>query len=177
VFWLKKVVSFWMMPLPLSMALLVCGILLARFSRRPKLGGRLVLAAAALLILLSNRLVSTRLLQPLEEAGGIGDQIAALDKQAEEAESARNATMLALPLSVIATECWRCRLPSVLVEKAVPFVAIQLLMVALVIAFPSLVTATLDKNPRLLWKNSNVALREPFVSRILGKYLFQGSSS
>jgi uncharacterized SAM-binding protein YcdF (DUF218 family) len=66
VFWLKKVVSFWLMPLPLSMALLVCGILLARFSRRPKLGGRLVLAAAALLILLSNRLVSTRLLQPLE---------------------------------------------------------------------------------------------------------------
>jgi uncharacterized SAM-binding protein YcdF (DUF218 family) len=66
VFWLKKVVSFWMMPLPFCLALLVCGLFLARTTRLGRLGRRIVVAAAVLLLLFSNRLVSTRLLRPLE---------------------------------------------------------------------------------------------------------------
>jgi uncharacterized SAM-binding protein YcdF (DUF218 family) len=68
VFWLKKVVSFWLMPLPLCIALLVVGLFLARRSgRRPRLGRCLAAAGAALLILFSNRFVSNRLLAPLED--------------------------------------------------------------------------------------------------------------
>jgi uncharacterized SAM-binding protein YcdF (DUF218 family) len=66
VFWLKKVVSFYLMPLPVCLALLACGLLLARTGRWARLGRRLMLAATALLFLFSNRLVSTCLLQPLE---------------------------------------------------------------------------------------------------------------
>jgi uncharacterized SAM-binding protein YcdF (DUF218 family) len=66
VFWLKKLLAFFLMPLPFSLALLVGGLLLACSARRARLGRRLVLAAAALLLLFSNRLVSTCLLRPLE---------------------------------------------------------------------------------------------------------------
>jgi uncharacterized SAM-binding protein YcdF (DUF218 family) len=68
VFWLKKVVSFWLMPLPMCLALLACGVLLSRSARRARLGRSLVLASAALLLLYSNRLVSTCLVRPLEAA-------------------------------------------------------------------------------------------------------------
>ena len=66
-FWLKKIVSYWLMPLPLCLALLAGGLLLGRAKRHPRLGRRLLVAAAVLLALVSNRLVSTRLLRPLEE--------------------------------------------------------------------------------------------------------------
>jgi uncharacterized SAM-binding protein YcdF (DUF218 family) len=66
VFWLKKLVSFWLMPLPLCLGLLVCGLLLTISRRRQKLGRLLVLTSAFLLVLASNRLVSARLLRPLE---------------------------------------------------------------------------------------------------------------
>ena len=66
-FWLKKSVSFWLMPLPLCLALLFAGLLLSRSPRRSRLGRRLVCGAALLLLLLSNRAVSTRLLRPLED--------------------------------------------------------------------------------------------------------------
>lgn len=64
--WIKKLVSFFLMPLPLCMALLACGLLLACSSRRAALGRRLVSAAAVLLLLFSNRFVSAHLLRPLE---------------------------------------------------------------------------------------------------------------
>jgi uncharacterized SAM-binding protein YcdF (DUF218 family) len=67
VFWLKKLVSFYLMPLPLCLVLLALGLLLGRSARRARLGGRLILAAAILLFLFSNRFVSTHLLRPLEE--------------------------------------------------------------------------------------------------------------
>jgi uncharacterized SAM-binding protein YcdF (DUF218 family) len=68
VFWLKKLVSFWLMPVPLCMALLVCGLFLARRpGRSQRLGRGLAAAGAALLILLSNKLVSNALLAPLED--------------------------------------------------------------------------------------------------------------
>jgi len=66
VFWLKKVVSFWLMPLPLCMALLLCGLLVVRRSGRQRLGRGLIAAAAVLLLLFSNNFVSIRLLRPLE---------------------------------------------------------------------------------------------------------------
>ncbi len=65
-FWLKKVVSFWLMPLPLCLALLVSGLLLARSPRRSRIGRGLLVSAAVLLLLFSNKAVSTRLLRPLE---------------------------------------------------------------------------------------------------------------
>jgi uncharacterized SAM-binding protein YcdF (DUF218 family) len=66
VFWLKKVVSYWLMPLPLCMALLAAAVLLLHLARRTGLARRLVLLALALLVLLSNSFVSTRLMRPLE---------------------------------------------------------------------------------------------------------------
>ncbi len=66
-FWLKKLVSFWLMPLPLCLALLVSGLLLARSPRRSRIGRGLLVSAAVLLLLLSNKAVSTRLLRPLED--------------------------------------------------------------------------------------------------------------
>jgi uncharacterized SAM-binding protein YcdF (DUF218 family) len=66
VFWLKKAVSFWLMPVPLCLALLACGLLLVRAARRPGLGRALVVAGTLLLILFSNRWVSNGLLGHLE---------------------------------------------------------------------------------------------------------------
>lgn len=65
-FWLKKVISFWLMPLPLCLALLLSGVLLACSNRRPRIGRLLVLTGVGLLVLFSNRFVSTHLLRPLE---------------------------------------------------------------------------------------------------------------
>jgi uncharacterized SAM-binding protein YcdF (DUF218 family) len=71
-FELKKLVSFWLMPLPLTLLLLVGGLLLSRWGRagRPgptgRLGGRLLLLATLLLLAFANGWVSERLLRPLE---------------------------------------------------------------------------------------------------------------
>ncbi len=65
-FWLKKVISFWLMPLPFCMALLVAGVAFAYSGRRPRLGRALAAAATALLLLFSNRWVSNGILGPLE---------------------------------------------------------------------------------------------------------------
>jgi uncharacterized SAM-binding protein YcdF (DUF218 family) len=67
VFWLKKFVSFWLMPLPLCLALLVSGLLLARSHRRSRAARGLLVCAAALLMLFSNRALSSALLRPLED--------------------------------------------------------------------------------------------------------------
>jgi uncharacterized SAM-binding protein YcdF (DUF218 family) len=66
VFWLKKVVSFWLMPVPLCIALLVAGVLLTRRGRTSKAGRFLVVAGTVLLLLFSDKWVSNRLLHPLE---------------------------------------------------------------------------------------------------------------
>jgi uncharacterized SAM-binding protein YcdF (DUF218 family) len=67
VFWLKKLVSSFLMPLPLCLALLAFGFLLSRKGRHPVLGRRLLAIAALLLLVFSNRYISTRLLRPLED--------------------------------------------------------------------------------------------------------------
>lgn len=65
-FWLKKTISFWLMPLPISLVLIGVGLLLMRSARRARLGRALVLAAVALLFIVSNRFVAHSLLRPLE---------------------------------------------------------------------------------------------------------------
>jgi uncharacterized SAM-binding protein YcdF (DUF218 family) len=65
-FWLKKTISYWLMPVPISLVLIGVGLLLMRSARRARLGRALVLAAAALLAIVSNKFVAHSLLRPLE---------------------------------------------------------------------------------------------------------------
>lgn len=65
-FWLKKLLGYWLMPLPLCLAVLVAGVLLMRRPRRARLGRRLVAAGVIALLLFGNKFVSTLLLAPLE---------------------------------------------------------------------------------------------------------------
>jgi uncharacterized SAM-binding protein YcdF (DUF218 family) len=64
--WLKKFVSFWLMPLPFCLTLLVAGLWLARSPRRARLGRALAIAGTVLLLLFSNKTLSMWLMQPLE---------------------------------------------------------------------------------------------------------------
>jgi uncharacterized SAM-binding protein YcdF (DUF218 family) len=66
-FWLKKVVSFWLMPLPVCLVLLVAGLWLTRSARRARLGRVLLILATTLLILTTNKTVSKALIAPLEQ--------------------------------------------------------------------------------------------------------------
>jgi uncharacterized SAM-binding protein YcdF (DUF218 family) len=66
-FWLKKSVSFWLMPLPLCLVLVVLGVWGWRKSKTPRRGRRLIGAGLLLLALCSNGLVSELLVRPLEE--------------------------------------------------------------------------------------------------------------
>ncbi len=66
-FWLKKAVSFWLMPLPLCVVLMAAGLLLLRSTRWPKAGPRLLITGWVLLFLLSNKQVGHTLLRPLEK--------------------------------------------------------------------------------------------------------------
>jgi len=77
VFWLKKYVSFWLMPLPFCLALLVAGLVLARRPLRRRAGLLLCSLSACLLVVLSNRAVSNRLLRPLESRYDAIPEIAA----------------------------------------------------------------------------------------------------
>jgi len=65
-FWLKKVVGFWLMPVPLSLALLATGAALLYFTRRKKLGRGLVFAGGFWLLVCSNVGVGTWLVSGLE---------------------------------------------------------------------------------------------------------------
>lgn len=65
-FWLKKAIAYWLMPLPLGLGLIVAGLWLLRKERRARLGRRLALTGALLLLVLSNKQVGQALLRPLE---------------------------------------------------------------------------------------------------------------
>jgi len=65
-FWLKKFVTFWLMPLPFCLTLLVIGWWRTRRGRRAGLGRSALTAAIILLIGLSNKVVSEFLVRPLE---------------------------------------------------------------------------------------------------------------
>ncbi|MFA6960335.1 MAG: ElyC/SanA/YdcF family protein [Opitutaceae bacterium] len=65
-FWLKKVVGFWLMPLPLSFALIAVGAVLWRFTRRKRLGRGLALGGGVWLLVCSNAGVGNWLVRGLE---------------------------------------------------------------------------------------------------------------
>jgi len=65
-FGLKKFISFWLMPLPFCLTLLVAGLWLMRSQKRARLGRALLIAGTTLLLLFSNKAVSTWLVRPLE---------------------------------------------------------------------------------------------------------------
>lgn len=65
-FELKKFVAFWLMPLPFCLTLLIVGLWLSSLSRRARLGRGLIAAGLLLLLLFTNRAVSTWMIRPLE---------------------------------------------------------------------------------------------------------------
>ena len=65
-FWLKKSISFWLMPLPACLLLLIAAWIFTRTPKRARLGRRLLAAAALLLLFLGNIGVSTWLVRSLE---------------------------------------------------------------------------------------------------------------
>jgi uncharacterized SAM-binding protein YcdF (DUF218 family) len=65
-FWLKKFISVWLMPLSFCLVLLVTGWWLSRSTRRARLGRTLVGAGTLLLLLFGNKVVSTWLVRPVE---------------------------------------------------------------------------------------------------------------
>jgi uncharacterized SAM-binding protein YcdF (DUF218 family) len=67
VFWLKKVVSFWLMPVPLCAVLLAAGLALVWPARRPRAARLVFVIAGCLFLLFSDRAVSVLLLRPLEQ--------------------------------------------------------------------------------------------------------------
>ena len=66
-FWLKKFVSFWLMPLPAGLVLAGTGLWLIRRGRRRASGRMLVAAGAALILVTSNSLVSKALMRGLQD--------------------------------------------------------------------------------------------------------------
>jgi uncharacterized SAM-binding protein YcdF (DUF218 family) len=67
-FVLKKIVGYWLMPLPFAMALITIGLVLRLLGRAPRLRRGCVVFGVGWLALLSNNWVGTRLIQPLESA-------------------------------------------------------------------------------------------------------------
>lgn len=65
-FWLKKFVSYWLMPLPFCIVTMLAGLLLLRSAKRARLGRTLLVTGLVLLMLLSNKYVSRWLVRPLE---------------------------------------------------------------------------------------------------------------
>lgn len=65
-FWLKKFVTFWLMPLPVCLTLLLVGLWLTRSAKRARLGRALLLLGTVLLLLVTNKVVSKALIGPLE---------------------------------------------------------------------------------------------------------------
>ncbi len=65
-FWLKKVVGYWLMPLPFSLALIVVGVVLMRSTARRSLGRGLVASGALWLLLCTNSGVGTWMVRNFE---------------------------------------------------------------------------------------------------------------
>jgi uncharacterized SAM-binding protein YcdF (DUF218 family) len=67
-FWLKKTIGFWLMPVPVCLFLLVVGASLSCVAnkRRARIGRRLLVTGVVLLLLFSNKLVSRWLAHPIE---------------------------------------------------------------------------------------------------------------
>ena len=66
-FWLKKFISFWLMPLQVGLVLVAAGIWLIRRGRRPRMGRFFVVTGAGLILVLSQSLVSKALTRSLQD--------------------------------------------------------------------------------------------------------------
>lgn len=66
-FWLKKTIQFWLMPVPFCLVLLVASLAIGWSGRRPRSSRWLSALAALLLVLFSNKFVSNSLVRPLEQ--------------------------------------------------------------------------------------------------------------
>ncbi len=67
-FWFKKTVGFWLMPLPFCLTLMTLGVLLLFLRRWTRAGRWLALGGFALLLVYSNAFVGRALIKPLEAA-------------------------------------------------------------------------------------------------------------
>ena len=65
-FWLKKVIGYWLMPLPFALGLITVGLLLFAAKRAPRARQGLILSGVLWLMVLSNNWVSRQLIRPLE---------------------------------------------------------------------------------------------------------------
>lgn len=65
-FTLKKFVSFWLMPVPLCLTLVVAGLIFLLATKRTRLARGLLIAGVTLFALFANKLVSVALVRPLE---------------------------------------------------------------------------------------------------------------
>lgn len=65
-FWLKKTISYWLMPLPFCTLAILAGLVLLRWPKRARLGRTLIGVGLALLLLLGNKFISRALIRPLE---------------------------------------------------------------------------------------------------------------
>lgn len=65
-FWVKKLLGYVLMPVPLALLLVATGAALWYFTRRKRLGRALAIGGFALFALCSNKLVSLWLLRPIE---------------------------------------------------------------------------------------------------------------
>lgn len=65
-FWLKKTIGSWLMPLPLGVTALAAGFLLLRFTKRKRLGRICIGFAAVILVVFSNKFVAKSLVRSLE---------------------------------------------------------------------------------------------------------------
>jgi len=65
-FTLKKFISFWLMPVPLCLTLVVAGLILLLATKRTRLARGLLVAGVALFALFANKPVSIALVRPLE---------------------------------------------------------------------------------------------------------------
>src|SRR6185503_11992237 len=76
-FWLKKTIGSWLMPLPLSVTALVIGFVLLRRTKRKRLGRLSIGFAVVVLAIFSNRWVSKSLMRSLEtEYPGVPEFVA-----------------------------------------------------------------------------------------------------
>jgi uncharacterized SAM-binding protein YcdF (DUF218 family) len=66
-FWLKKAISFCLMPFPASLGLMMAGLWLSRRQGSATLGKVMMLGGLLLLVVMSNRQVGLALLRPLEQ--------------------------------------------------------------------------------------------------------------
>lgn len=68
IFWLKKTVGFWLMPLPFCLTVITLGVLLLLSRRWQRAGRWLAFGGFALLLVYSNSFVGRALIKPLEKA-------------------------------------------------------------------------------------------------------------